>query len=103
MEVIYFHRDIKSFIDSFDTRTKTEISSTINLLSTEGHTLRMPFSKKVEKDIYELRILNPKNIRIFYTFYTEKIILLSVIHKKSQKLELHDLKTARRRLKLLQD
>ncbi len=101
MKIIYFHKDIKSFILSLENKIANKVINTIRLLSIEEYHLSMPFSKKLEKDLYELRILNTKNIRIFYTFYENQIVLLHIIDKKTQKLKLNDLKTARNRLSLL--
>lgn len=101
MEITYFHPDIEYYLESLEKKTKDKVSRTIHLLSRMGYRLSMPFSKKIEKNLYELRILTPENIRVFYTFYQDKIVLLHAIHKKTQKLILKDLNTARNRLKLL--
>lgn len=61
----------------------------------------MPDSKRLEKDLYELRIRSIESIRIFYTFFENQIILLYAIHKKSQELKYKDLSTARQRLNFL--
>src|SRR5581483_9570088 len=102
MEIFYVHSDIRKFIDLLDDSTALQIERAVQLLSLETYNLRMPFSEKIEKDLYELRIAGKKNIRIFYTFYSETIYLLHIIEKKTQKLSLKDMKTARNRLNYLQ-
>lgn len=101
MKVTYFHPDIKIFFDALEDRVGAKVDSAIQLLSVEEYHLSMPYSKKIERDLYELRISSIQNIRIFYTFFDKQIVLLHAINKKTQKLELNDLKTVRRRLWLL--
>ncbi|MCR4334239.1 MAG: type II toxin-antitoxin system RelE/ParE family toxin [Patescibacteria group bacterium] len=101
MKVFYFHPDIKLFFNSLEDMVSAKVSSTIKLLSIEEYHLSMPYSKKIEKNLYELRISSFQNIRIFYTFYEDQIVLLHAINKKTQKLKLKDLSTTRNRLKLL--
>jgi len=73
----------------------------IELLEIKEYHLRMPHSKKIERDIYELRILVNPSVRIFYTFHNGSIVLLHAIKKQRQKLAKKDTKTARARQKLL--
>ncbi len=101
MEIVYFHPDIKTFIESFDVETSADIFGALDLLKSRGYKLGMPFCKKIAKDLYELRIQSLHNIRVFYTFYERRIVLLYAIEKKTQKLKLKDLGTAYKRLKYL--
>jgi len=98
MQIIYYHKDIKSFLDSLETSIRAKVNANIKLLSIEEYHLSMPYSKRVEKNLYELRISGIQNIRIFYTFYNNQIILLYAINKKTDKLPLHSLNSARQRL-----
>lgn len=91
MKISFFHEDIKTFLDVLEDKMRAKVNATIKLLS-------MPYSRKVEKNLYELRISSIQNIRIFYTFHDNKIVLLHAIYKKTDKLPLHDLNTARHRL-----
>jgi phage-related protein len=99
MKIVYFHNNINLFIRSLEDRVSAKVNSAIKYLSIEEYHLSMPYSKKIEKDIYELRISSIQNIRIFYTFYENSIVVLHAIKKTTQKLELRDLKTARQRLR----
>ena len=101
MNIVYFHKNIKSFILSLERKVSAKINSAIYLLSIKGYDLSMPYSKKIEKNLFELRISGLQNIRIFYTFYNNQIVLLHIINKQSQRLELNDLSTARKRLSVL--
>ncbi len=102
MKIISVHTDIQKFISSIDDKTNNQIIRMLELLESQEYRIGMPYSKKVEKDLYELRIKSTKNIRIFYTFYKSKIYLLHIINKEKQKLLSQDIDTARRRLTSLQ-
>lgn len=101
MDILYFHYDIAVFLDSLEKTTRAKINRLIRLLSEKEYRLAMPYSRKLEKDLYELRARSGQNIRVFYTFYQNKIVLLHVVSKKTQRLEKQDLETARARLALL--
>ncbi len=99
MKISYYHKDIQSFLNSLEKAVKAKVVSSLELLSIEEYHLSMPYSKRVEKDLYELRVSSLQNIRIFYTFYDGEIVLLYGFNKKTQRLTWNNLNTARRRLK----
>ncbi|MBN2094215.1 MAG: type II toxin-antitoxin system RelE/ParE family toxin [Candidatus Zambryskibacteria bacterium] len=101
MNSFSIHKNIDKFIDSLSREERDKVDYAIEMLEIKEYKIEMPFSRKIEKDLYELRIKSSKNIRIFYTFHENKIALLHIIGKKSQKLVLKDLNTARNRLKWL--
>ena len=98
MEVIAIHNDIKKRIEALSEMAKAQVLRLIELLELREYRLAMPYSKKIEKDLYELRVIGKQNIRIFYTFYENRAVLLHLVFKKTQKLRKKDLETARRRL-----
>jgi len=101
MEIYYFHRDIELFLNELEESTRAKVTRLLEYLTVEGYLLGMPHAKRIEKDLYELRVLGSQNIRIFYIFHRDKIVLLHVISKKSNRLVDSDLKTARQRLSSL--
>ena len=101
MEIVKIHHDIDEFVSKLDPDTRSQILRIVNLLGIHGYSLGMPYSKKIEKNLYELRIKATKNIRIFYTFHESKIIFLHIISKEKQKLSKNQLTTARSRLSWL--
>jgi len=58
----------------------------IDLLERFGCDLQMPHSKKIKNNLFELRIRGQQEVRIFYTFHQQQIILLHGFIKKSQKI-----------------
>lgn len=98
MEVLFLHKDIRRFLERLDDATYAEALRLIDILAVREYLVGMPHSKKIEKDIYELRVTSRQSVRIFYAFRGGKIVLLHVISKKSQKLHQNDVATARKRL-----
>lgn len=103
MEIVYFHKDIKKFFDVLDKATALKTVRLVELLSVSEYHLTMPYSKKIGRGLYELRIVSTQNVRVFYTFYQGKIVLLSAIYKKTQKLEKNELAVAEHRRDSLHD
>jgi phage-related protein len=101
MEIFNIHTDIDKFTDTLDPYTRGQILRVVDLLRFEEYHLSMPYSKKIERNLYELRIKATKNIRIFYTFYKDNIVFLHIFNKEKQKLPKKDLETARNRLQWL--
>lgn len=101
MDISYFHRDTGRFLDALEQKTRAKVSRLIEILTAEGYNLSMPYSKKIDYNLYELRAQSVQNVRIFYTFYAGKIVLLHAVFKKTQKLEKKDLRKAKQRLSQL--
>lgn len=56
------------FIDELPSLLQARVRRTITLLELNGSALRMPFSKPVERGLYELRILGKVQVRLLYFF-----------------------------------
>lgn len=100
--VRFIRDDIQTFLLSFDDSVVAKIISALELLDELGEQIRPPRSKKVAKNIFELRVLADLSVRIFYTFHKENIWILHAFVKKSQKIPLKELKLVVNRLKYLQ-
>jgi phage-related protein len=101
MKIQFFDESIEQFILSLEKPTIARTIRTIDLLEEFGYKLGMPHSKKVEKNLFELRISSAQEVRIFYTFHKNLVILLYGFVKKSQKIPKKELLVALRRLKVL--
>jgi len=103
MKRVRFIRDeIFTLLLSFDDSTVAKIVSSLELLDELGEQIRPPRSKKILKNIYELRVLSDLSVRIFYSFQKENIWILHAFVKKSQKIPPKELKVVINRLKYLQ-
>lgn len=90
---------IESFIIKQEQGTKAKITRMILALGQYGPNLGMPYSKKIDKDLWELRISGREAARVFYTVRKNEIILLHIFKKKTKKTPQKELKLARKRLR----
>lgn len=78
-------KPIDKFFKRQSVSTQSKIVHLLDLLEIHGNMLRMPYSKQLYKNLYELRMRGTLEIRIFYCFRGHKIILLHAFKKKTQK------------------
>jgi phage-related protein len=98
MEIRILDEALEKFIYSLEKPTIAKTLRVIDLLEEFGDKLGMPHSKKITGNLLELRISGKQEIRIFYTFYEGKIILLCGFVKKAQKTPEKETKKALRKL-----
>jgi phage-related protein len=93
-------KPVFDFIQDLDPKTKSKIIDLMDLLEEFGLTIGLPHSKKViGTKFWELRILNPENVRIFYIAIVNKqFLLLHGFIKKKQKTDRREIKIAIERL-----
>ncbi len=77
---------VEEFISSLEKSTLMKVVRTIELLERFEYRLGMPHSKKIDKNLFELRIQGKQKVRIFYGFVDGKIILHLGYIKKSNKI-----------------
>ena len=90
---------VKEFIEKQDKKVDAKTIRTIELLQNYGPFLKPPYSKKIDKNLYELRIVGQEAIRIFYTNYNQQYYLLHGFKKKSRKTPTREIRTALDRAK----
>jgi phage-related protein len=92
------------FIENLELQNQAKIFNTFNLLEQYGFNLGAPHIKKLKSyNLWELRVLGNKNIRIFFISTVNKeFLLLHAFQKKKQKTDQKEIKTALQRLKLHQ-
>jgi phage-related protein len=98
---VYTNAEIEKFTQALQAEARAKVARTIELLETFGHTLTFPHSKKVTKDLFELKIKGRQEIRIFYTFDKNSAYLLHDFVKKQQKIPQKELKQALKKLNAL--
>lgn len=92
---------VRSFIIRQDPKTRMRMNLSIDLLSRQGPFLFPPYAKKLQQNLYELRIRGRNEIRIFYAMRDGEYHLIHAFKKKSQKIPSQELKTALDRLRKL--
>ena len=101
MEVLFFHTDLRDYIDALDEGTHARVYKTIGLLEQFGYHLGLPQSRAMGNGLFELRIRGKHEVRKFYAFFHKQAVLLHAYIKKSQKTPVNELQIALNRKKQL--
>lgn len=94
-------RGEKPVDDSFkeqSSQTQSKIIHLLDLLELYGNTLGMPHSKRLGKNLFELRIRGKQELRILYCFQKRNIILLNAFKKQTQKTPRKEIEIALKRM-----
>lgn len=91
-------RPVSEFIKNQQSQAIAKIAHLIDLLEIHGNLLSMPHAKRLETNLYELRVRGKEEIRIIYGFIGKTIYLLSGFKKQKQKSPRKEIETARQRL-----
>ena len=97
-ETVRAERPVAKFITSQQPQAIAKITHLIDLLGIYGVLLGMPHAKKLQNNLYELRVRGKEEIRIIYGFKAKNIYLLHGFKKQKQKTPKKEIETARRRL-----
>lgn len=91
---------LAEFLDSLPPKHQAKAFREIDLLEEFGSSLKEPYVKHIEGEIWELRIKFSSDIsRIFYFIWdVETIVLLHGFVKKTQKTPHSEIETAQKRL-----
>ena len=98
MEVIVRDNELEKFIYSLQKQTIAKVLRVADLLEIFGNKLGMPHSKKITSQLFELRIRGAQEVRILYTFSSNKAVLLTGFLKKSKKTPRREIERARHKL-----
>lgn len=97
MDILYDRNFSKNLLNLTST-TRAKVTKTIKLLEKFGYGLRMPYSKKIDSKLFELRVKGKEEIRIFYTIKNDRGVLLHLFKKKPQKTPPKEILTAKKKL-----
>ena len=91
-------KPVLDFIESLDVKLQTKTIGVIVLLKEKGHLLGMPFSKKLDNNIFELRVIFSTNhVRILYFFdNNNKAVLTNCFIKKTNRVPRKEIDKANR-------
>lgn len=102
MKIMFFNQKVEDFIVDLEKVILAKTLRTLNLLEKFGIKLGMPHSKKIDNNLFELRIRGKRELRIFYIFHKGKVIvLLHAFIKKTQRISQKQMNLARSRFKTL--
>jgi phage-related protein len=98
---VFFVPDVDDFIFHLNGSHSSKVKQFIDLLREYGSQLRFPYSRKITRYLFELRIRTNPPIRIIYYFSSSGATLLHAFFKKTQKTPIKELKLAEKRFKEL--
>lgn len=90
--------NFQKFVMKLDREVKARIVRDIDFLKENGSRLTMPYAKKIDKELWELRTSGKQKVRIIYSIRKSQIYIIHWFIKKSQKTPLKELNTATKRL-----
>jgi phage-related protein len=92
---------VSDFIENQDENAQAKIKKCFNIIQIYGSRAGRPFVKKIDKELYELRIRGSNEIRFIFACSGKTVLMLHGFKKKSQKLPLKELRLARKRLTII--
>jgi len=96
---IFFDKNAEKELRRFVEKVQIEFEGYFLILKKEGK-VDFPESKKIDKNLFELRVKFKGEYRGFYAYVGKiYIIILHFFKKKTQKTPIRNIKTAKRRLK----
>lgn len=90
--------EFKKFLSKLDNNSKARLTRDIDFLKENGSNLKMPFAKKINKQLWELRTSGKQRVRIIYSIKGNQIYIIHWFIKKTQKIPVKELNTAIKRL-----
>lgn len=96
---VFLDRNAQEELHDFPEYVQIEFEAYFDILKSEGK-LEYPYSKKIDRNLFEIRVKYKGEFRGFYAYLAkEYILILHFFQKKSQKTPIKNVKTAKRRLK----
>lgn len=90
--------EFERFIFKLEKSSRARLTRDISLLKENGLDLRMPFAKKIDNKLWELRIGGKQKVRVIYSIKGNQIYIIHWFIKKSKKIPKKELETALLRL-----
>ncbi len=85
---------VREFIQHQLPATIAKCNFVINILQEAGPFIPTQFSKKLDFNIFELRIVGRVQVRILYIIHNNKFVLLHAFRKKTNKIPKKEIKIA---------
>ena len=89
-------RQVRDFIDSQPAESQAEYLAIVERLESDGFLVE-PYAKKIDKELFEIRIRKGRQIRVFYCYHARDLVVgVHGFLKKTQKAPLRELRQARK-------
>ena len=93
------HPAVQKFIVELPTELQNKVAKQLMFLEKFGRLLPPPDSKKISKNLLELRVAGRVQVRLLYGFVDDMAIVVHGFVKKSQKIPRRDIELAHRRFR----
>lgn len=90
--------EFKKFVEKLDKVSKSRLVRDIDFLKENGSRLKMPFAKKIDTKLWELRTSGKQKVRVIYSINGSQIYVVHWFIKKTKKIPPKELNTAIKRL-----
>lgn len=101
-EILFFEKNknkpTEKFLLNLTKSTISKVLRILDLLENYGPLIGMPYVKKVNSKLYELRIRGKEEVRFLFTYHGNLIRVLHGFKKKKQKIPQKEIKIAFKRL-----
>ena len=97
----YGLKQVRNFVLSLPDKVQAEYETIIEALETKGFLVE-PYGKKLDRDLFEIRIRKGKQIRVFYFYHDGDLIIgVHAFVKKAQKTPKQEIKQARKIISMI--
>jgi phage-related protein len=98
-KIVRFDKRAVKELQKFPATIQAKAKAIVEVLVRDGNLIE-PYGKKIDHDLFEIRVKHRGQWRLLYAYLiNDYIIVLSAFHKKTQKTPLEELHKAQTRLK----
>jgi phage-related protein len=91
-------KPIDKFLSSSTAGTRAKIFQKLKLLKTYGPMAGMPHVKKINHQLFELRIRGHEEVRLLFSCYGRTLYFAHIFKKKTRKIPVKEISIAQKRL-----
>lgn len=92
---------VRELINSLEESTYAKTLRLLTFLDSRRYELREPYTKKLTRNLYELRIRGEQEVRLIYGYKNRQIMVVTGFIKKTQKTPRIEIEKAEREFKAL--
>ncbi len=90
---------VEDWMDSLEPKMRAKLIAMLELLEEKGNALRKPYTESLGDGIFELRVIQGKNISraLFFFYVDQKIVVTNGFIKKQRKTPASEIQLAKER------
>ncbi len=101
MQIIILE-EVRDFLEEIDPNSRSRVNRFMQMLKESGHLIKMPYSKNILPNIFELRVGGTQNIRVISCYYNSSAVIFHVFMKKTEQISLSEINTIKTKYNNLQ-